>query len=317
MTESDFPRIIENEDGLDDERQLFYWAKSHEVRLKALLAEAGAILFRGFPVTTAAHFDAFASAFSYDEFTYADSLSNAVRVNLTPRVFTANEAPAEVEIYLHHEMAQTPISPEKLFFCCLQPAESGGATPLCRSDWLWSEFQAQHPPWAEQFRALGLRYRMEMPAEDNAGSGQGRSWASTLSAQTRAAAEEKLIKLGYRWQWQQDGGLVTQTPVLPAVKRLSGGAESFYNQVLAANLGWQSAAREGQPPVTFGDESLIPSAAIEVLIELAKRFTQPLAWQKGDIALVDNHRVMHGRYPYRGNTNRQVVVCLAREAAND
>ena len=139
----------------------------------------------------------------------------------------------------------------------------------------------------------------------------------TLSAQTRAAAEEKLIKLGYRWQWQQDGGLVTQTPVLPAVKRLSGGAESFYNQVLAANLGWQSAAREGQPPVTFGDESLIPSAAIEVLIELAKRFTQHLAWQKGDIALVDNHRVMHGRYPYRGNTNRQVVVCLAREAEND
>ena len=45
MTESDFPRIIENEDGLDDERQLFDWAKSHEVRLKALLAEAGAILF--------------------------------------------------------------------------------------------------------------------------------------------------------------------------------------------------------------------------------------------------------------------------------
>jgi hypothetical protein len=157
---------------------------------------------------------------------------------------------------------------------------------------------------------------MEMPAEDNAGSGQGRSWASTLSSQTRAAAEEKLIKLGYRWQWQRDGGLVTQTPVLHAVKRLSGGAESFYNQVLAANLGWQSAAREGQPPVTFGDESLIPSAAIEVLIDLAKRFTQPLAWQKGDIALVDNHRVMHGRYPYHGNTNRQVVVCLAREAGN-
>ena len=41
------------------------------------------------------------------------------------------------------------------------------------------------------------------------------------------------------------------------------------------------------------------------------------AWQKGDIELVDNHRVMHGRYPYRGNTNRQVLVCLAREAAND
>jgi hypothetical protein len=49
----------------------------------------------------------------------------------------ANEAPASVMLCLHHEMAQTPIHPSKLFFFCEQAAESGGATPLCRSDVLW------------------------------------------------------------------------------------------------------------------------------------------------------------------------------------
>ena len=35
---------------------------------------------------------------------------------------------------LHHEMAQTPLYPSRLFFFCEQPAAEGGATPICRSD---------------------------------------------------------------------------------------------------------------------------------------------------------------------------------------
>ena len=53
----------------------------------------GAVLFRGFPLATAEDFDAFVAAFDLPNFPYDESLSNAVRVNKTPRVFTANEAP--------------------------------------------------------------------------------------------------------------------------------------------------------------------------------------------------------------------------------
>ena len=98
------------------------------------LANRGAILFRGFPVETPADFDEFVETFRWPNFPYRESLSNAVRVNKTDRVFTANEAPADVEIYLHHEMAQTPVFPTKIFFCCTIAADSGGATPICRSD---------------------------------------------------------------------------------------------------------------------------------------------------------------------------------------
>src|SRR5687767_148744 len=52
----------------------------------------GAILFRGFPLTGPEDFDRFVVAFDLPNFPYEDSLSNAVRVVKTPRVFTANEA---------------------------------------------------------------------------------------------------------------------------------------------------------------------------------------------------------------------------------
>ena len=99
------------------------WIAENRRQLCDRAALHGAILFRGFPLTGAEDFDRFIAAFDLPNFPYEDSLSNAVRVIKTPRVFTANEAPPTVTIFLHHEMAQTPIYPGKLFFFCEQPAE--------------------------------------------------------------------------------------------------------------------------------------------------------------------------------------------------
>ena len=117
----------------------------HLVTLMEQLATHGAILFRGCGVTDAQAFDAFVAGFGLPNFAYHESLSNAVRHNRTPRVFTANEAPQDVEIFLHHEMAQTPYYPCHLFFFCEQAAVAGGATPLCRSD-VRREKLTQHLP---------------------------------------------------------------------------------------------------------------------------------------------------------------------------
>ena len=94
------------------------WIHSQRDHLMQQVAQHGAILFRGFPVDGAEDFDSVIRSFGLDSFTYQESLSNAVRVNRTELVFTANEAPPEVSIFLHHEMAQTPLFPSMLFFCC-------------------------------------------------------------------------------------------------------------------------------------------------------------------------------------------------------
>jgi alpha-ketoglutarate-dependent taurine dioxygenase len=313
MTNSSFPIIVENQTDLGDLAAVLNWLDAEANTIKRNLKTEGAVLFRGFPIVTAEDFDAFSAAFGYQDFTYKESLSNAVRINFTPRVFTANEAPPDVEIFLHHEMAQTPISPEKLFFCCLSAAESGGATPLCRSDLLYAAFKERHPEWAEQFHSLGLKYKLSMPAEEDLSSGQGRSWRSTLNVTTANEAEEKLQALGYSWQWQEDGSLITTTPILPAIKLLPDGSESFYNQVIAAHLGWEKKGSSLGNALTFGNDTEIPEESIAALVDIAQEFSIPLAWQDGDVALVDNHRVMHGRHPFSGTRKRQVVVCLARD----
>ena len=104
------------------------WLHANRATFAAEAQRAVAVLFRGFPVRTAEDFDRFVAAFDWPNFAYEDSLSNAVRVVKTPRVFTANEAPPDIAIFLHHEMAQTPVYPGKRPCTCWRTAERRSST---------------------------------------------------------------------------------------------------------------------------------------------------------------------------------------------
>lgn len=305
-----FPQIVINDGRCQTVAETVAFIQQHKEELEAQLDRTGALLFRGFPIDSAETFDEFSAGFGYPNFTYQESLSNAVRINFTERVFTANEAPKEVEIFLHHEMAQTPISPSKLFFFCQSAAQKGGATPLCRSDKLFEALKEENPELAQAFISKGLKYTTTMPADNDANSGQGRSWKSTLSVESERQAEEKLQELGYSWEWQPDGSLRAVTPVLPAVIELSDGAQVFYNQLIAAYMGWKGVRENPSSAITFGDGSAIPKDGLERVAELSEQFTFDLDWQDGDVAIVDNYRAMHGRRPYTGERKRQVLVAL-------
>lgn len=286
------------------------WVKENKTRLETELERTGALLFRGFPINSAETFDTLSAAFGYPSFTYQESFSNAVRINFTERVFTANEAPKEVEIFLHHEMAQTPISPDKLFFFCKTAADKGGATPICRSDGLYEALKNADLELANSFLEKGVRYTTHMPYEDDHESGQGRSWKSTLSVNSKELAEERLLSLGYDWKWMDDLSLKAITPVLPAVRRLENGVQTFYNQLIAAYLGWDGVKEDPSIAITYGDGSHIPAGGLELVTELSKKFTYDLEWQDGDMVLIDNKMTMHGRRPYSGERKREVLVAL-------
>jgi len=306
-----FPLIVVNNNGIRDLQQWDTYLAANRNEFEKQLKLSGALLFRGFPVSSAETFDHFSAAFGYPNFTYKESLSNAVRINYTERIFTANEAPKDVEIFLHHEMAQTPISPTKVFFFCKAAAEHGGATPLCRSDMLFTALQEQSPELAEKFKDKGLKYTTHMPSADNLQSGQGRSWKSTLGVENKEQAEIKLAGLDYSWKWLDDGSLRGTTPVLPAVVVLDSGKSVFYNQLIAAFLGWKGVRENPSSAITFGDGSAIPIEGLELIVALSEQFTFDLPWQDGDVALVDNYLTMHGRRPFSGERKREVLVALA------
>jgi alpha-ketoglutarate-dependent taurine dioxygenase len=302
-----FPRVFQASQPLGLENAV-EWVTAHRAHVEAQLNQSGAVLLRGFGLATDTDFDRIIRAFDWPNFTYADSLSNAVRRNRTERVFTANEAPPDVSIFLHHEMAQTPIYPSRLFFFCEQPAQQGGATPICRSDQLLTRLAEAAPEFVQACETKGVTYSQTMPPVEDLASGQGRSWRSTLSADDQPAAEAKLRQLGYQWQWQDDESLSVTTPLLPAVRELADGSRSFFNQLIAAFFGWQDARNDSQKAIRFGDGSAIDADAMALAVQLAEELTVDLAWQRGDVAIVDNFRVMHGRRSFQGE--RRVLASL-------
>lgn len=56
------------------------------------------------------------TSFGFDSLPYVGGA--AVRYQLAERVFTTNESPPSEKIPFHHEMAQVPKFPTKLFFSC-------------------------------------------------------------------------------------------------------------------------------------------------------------------------------------------------------
>ena len=155
----------------------------------------------------------------------------------------------------------------------------------------------------------GLRYSNVMPGKNDLESGMGRSWQSTLSVDSKEEAESKLQSMNYSWEWQNDDSLRVTTAALPAIRKLPNGGESFFNQLIAAFRGWKDSRNDPADSLCHGDGSRLDVEAVTDAVVLAYEITRNLEWQSGDIALVDNLMVMHGRRPFSGS--RIVLASLA------
>lgn len=303
-----FPAVLQNDGAEVSLADVDAWVRDRRESLDNLASSAGAVLFRGLPLRSADDFDRFIQAFGYPNFRYEDSLSNAVRVNRTDRVFTANEAPSSITICLHHEMAQTPIYPSRLFFFCEKAAEAGGETPLCRSDILFDRLLRELPQFAQDCEQKGLLYTTVMPAENDPSSGMGRSWQSTFRSDSRGDAERRMRELGYSWEWLADGCLRATTPRLSAVRQLPDGRRSFFNQLIAAFHGWKDSRNDPSRAITYGDGTPLKASDVDQAAQIAEELTFDLPWQAGDVALIDNYVTMHGRRSFEGT--RAVLASL-------
>lgn len=302
-----FPEILEPDAPPTDPAATAAWIARERDALLARVETTGAIVLRGLPLEHAEDFDRCVEAFDLGRFSYRESLSNAVRIDLTDRVFTANEAPPEATIRLHHELAQTPAHPRHLFFFCERAAAEGGATALCRSDDLHDRVAARHPDWLRDLAEHGLVYHHVMPAEDDPTSSMGRSWRSTLGVDDRAEAEVRLAELGYAHEWRSDGSLAATTPPLPAVQTLPDGRRAFFNQLVATRA-WRDARNDPETALRLGDGRPVPLALRDAIAELTESLAVDVPWRRGDLALLDNHRVQHGRRPFAGT--RRVLVAF-------
>ncbi len=118
--------------------------------------------------------------------------------------------------------------------------------------------------------------------------------------------------LGYSYEWLPDGSLRATTPVLPAVRKLPNGRTSFFNQLIAAAMGWKDARNDPSKSITFGDGTPLDRDAVILATQLGEELSFDILWQSGDVALVDNYVAMHGRRTFSGT--RKVLASLVASA---
>ena len=103
----------------------------------------------------------------------------------------------------------------------------------------------------------------------------------------------------------EDGSLTYHLTLRPVRASSLSGGQGFANAVLGPSHNYEP------PRYRLADGSLVTPEEIEDLRGLAEDDTTEINWQDGDIAVLDNTRVMHGRRAIK-DRDRQLFIGMGR-----
>ena len=296
-------------DGLD----LAAWAMSNQDFVQRELNKHGAILFRHFNVGAIPQFEQFARALSPRLMEYGERSSPRTRV--TDGIYTSTDYPADQEILLHNEQSYTINWPMKIWFFCLVPAQHGGHTPIADSRRILGRI---NPAVIETFRQKGVMYVR------NYGHGMGLSWQEAFQTNDKSLIEKHCQDAAIEAHWRDEDHLTTRQ-VRPAIrKHPQTGEMIWFNHALffhissleaAAGESIRAGLQDDELPFNtlYGDGSRIERAALDEIRNAYREEAISFTWEKGDILMIDNMLVAHGRESFQGD--RKIVVAMAEPFA--
>ncbi|HET8781192.1 MAG TPA: amino acid adenylation domain-containing protein [Pyrinomonadaceae bacterium] len=290
------------------EVDLATWAKRYEQMIETELLRHGAILFRGFNVNSIHAFEEFTRAASQELVEYGERSSP--RTQLSPGIYTSTDHPADQHIVLHNEQSYTLNWPMKIWFCCQQPAPEGGQTPIADSREIYRRLD---PALIRLFEKKSVMYVR------NYGDGLGLPWQEVFQTTSREDVEEHCSHAAIECEWK-DGDRLCTRQVRPAVRiHPKTGEWVWFNHALFFHVSSLDAATQAafagltadELPFNtlFGDATPIDQSLMQEIAEAYKRQTVSFPWQTGDVLMLDNMLVAHGREPFTGP--RKVIVAMA------
>ncbi|XP_047316989.1 clavaminate synthase-like protein At3g21360 [Impatiens glandulifera] len=281
--------------------------KDQKPWIDSILHQSGAIMFRGFNLTTASHFNDVVEAFGFHDLPYVGGISP--RTNVVGRVFTANESPPDKKIPFHHEMAHVNEFPSKLFFFCEVEPSSGGETPIVLSHIVYQKMKDRYPDFVKELEEKGLIYTRVLGEDDDPSSPIGLGWKSTFLTQDKTVADQRAAKLGMKLEWQEDGTVKSIMGPIPAIK-VDKNRKIWFNSMAAAYTGWKDDRNDPVKAVTFGDGTPLPADTIHDCLRILEEESVAIPWKNGDVLLLDNLAVLHARSSFQ--PPRRVLASLCK-----
>jgi alpha-ketoglutarate-dependent taurine dioxygenase len=311
-TEGGFPPVvaIETERSVED---FIAWYRQNQLEIDKLILKSGAVVFSGLDINTVKDFSTIAKNVSTDFMNYVDGFSP--RTKLTSSVYTSTEYDKDFYITLHNELSYSARWPSRLFFCCLIPAQEGGETPLADCRKILSALPAD---LVAEFNAKGVRYVRNL----HGGGGPGPSWQQTYETESKQYVEDFCRKSKIEFTWKSDGGLKLVQHAPAILSHPVTGEQVWFNQIdqfhpvhfereIYETLMMMYDGNEEELPMfgSFGDGSKISDDMIRTIRTISDETAVRRPWKKGDLVIVDNVLVSHGRMPYKGD--RKIVVSMS------
>ena len=288
------------------------WFRQHSARIIATLHDVGAILFRGFGLASAAAFNDAVGHIVPGALNYQGGTSP--RTQLAEGVYTSTEYPQQYEISLHNEMSYSAAAPDVVFFACATAPADRGQTPFadCRK-----VLQRLPQSLVDEFETRGLRYERNMFGRDSPYN----AWSRTFETRDPDAVERYCRAADIDFTWLPNDHLRTREQRPAVIRHPVTGERVWFNQAnlwhfsnspLAASLMGKSV--DGLPMnVFFGDGAALDVAALDIIRQAYAAEKRMFSWEEGDLLVLDNKLVAHGRMPFSGP--RKIMVALRSLAA--
>lgn len=193
-------------------------------------------------------------------------------------------------IGLHIENGNTPMPPDVIAFFSELSAKKGSQTTICDGH---AVYQALSPELKATF-SQPMRISRYLPQaiwQNYVATATGRADADQISLDDLdtfiTATTSKTLT--HYVEPQPDGG-VRYVLQIPAIREDNlSGQLAFANTLLGPSFNYE------KPEFTLANGQHVDDALIDELTQLCEKYTQDIAWQNGDVVILDNKRIMHGR----------------------
>ena len=279
--------------------------------IRSQINHYGAILLRGFEFPNMDALQGFLEKSPLDLMPYIGGVG--LRGDpLQGLIYKSTNFPSHLDLQAHNEATYTNDYAQTLIFYCEIPSNGGGQTPLVDTREVYKKVD---PGFRAKVEEKGMIYIRYLPKE------KGKylvGWPEIFDSKDSVASF--CAANGIDYEWLEGETLVLRERMPAVVKNKYTQEPCWINQVTIFHRTFWSRKLDEIPAglapqaypthILLGDGSEFDEKDVIDVEKIWDAEKREFAWEQGDVLILDNEMLAHGRRPFEGD--REIRVVLAR-----